>query len=52
MGVSQSGNYEDFYDGYIFLLPLKDEPYDYELPELYTDNISREGVSMLGINLE
>jgi hypothetical protein len=30
------GNYEDFYDGYIFLCPLKDEPYDYEIKELCT----------------
>ncbi|MDR1348878.1 MAG: hypothetical protein LBJ63_10745 [Prevotellaceae bacterium] len=36
------GNYEDFYDGYIFLCPLKEEPYDYELKELYTDDFVEE----------
>jgi hypothetical protein len=36
------GNYEDFYDGYIFLCPLKDEPYEYELTELFTDKFVEE----------
>ncbi|MDR1984042.1 MAG: hypothetical protein LBQ28_04370 [Prevotellaceae bacterium] len=36
------GNYEDFYDGYIFLCPLAEEPYDYELKELYTDDFVEE----------
>lgn len=31
------GNYEDFYDGYIFLAPLESEEYDYTLYELFTD---------------
>lgn len=31
------GNYEDFYDGYIFLGPLQNEEYDYTLFELFTD---------------
>jgi hypothetical protein len=34
--ILDCGNYEDFYDGYIFLYPLKSEPYEYELKELYT----------------
>jgi hypothetical protein len=30
------GNYEDFYDGYLFLCPLEKESYEYELKELFT----------------
>ncbi|MDR3133625.1 MAG: hypothetical protein LBU42_06335 [Prevotellaceae bacterium] len=37
-----SGNYEDFYDGYIFLAPLQDEEYDYTLYELFTDEFVAE----------
>jgi hypothetical protein len=37
-----AGNYEDFYDGYIFLAPLKDEEYDYTLFELFTDDFVQE----------
>jgi hypothetical protein len=37
-----TGNYEDFYDGYIFLAPLKDEEYDYTLFELFTDDFVQE----------
>jgi hypothetical protein len=36
------GTYEDFYDGYIFLCPLRNEPYAYELSELYTDKFVEE----------
>ena len=36
------GIYEDYYDGYIFLYPLKDEPYEYELTELFTDKFVEE----------
>ena len=36
------GIYEDYYDGYIFLCPLKDEPYEYELTELFTDKFVEE----------
>jgi hypothetical protein len=37
-----SGNYEDFYDGYLFLAPLKEEEYDYTLFELFTDDFVQE----------
>jgi len=36
------GKYEDFYDGYIFLGPLKEEEYDYTLFELFTDDFVNE----------
>jgi hypothetical protein len=35
-------SYEAFYDGYIFLCAVKDEPAEYELPELYTDKFVEE----------
>jgi hypothetical protein len=38
----QYGNYEDFYDGYIFLCPLEEEPYDYNFKELYTQDFLEE----------
>ncbi|MCL2596560.1 MAG: hypothetical protein FWD66_02640 [Paludibacter sp.] len=36
------GNYEDYYDGYIFLCPVKEEPYEYELTELFTAKFVEE----------
>jgi hypothetical protein len=36
------GTFEDFYDGYIFLGPLKDEEYDYTLFEIFTDDFIEE----------
>jgi hypothetical protein len=36
------GNFEDFYDGYIFLCPLDEELYDYTLYELFTDEFVEE----------
>lgn len=37
-----AGNFEDNYDGYIFLSALKDEPAEYYLPELYSDEFIEE----------
>jgi len=37
-----SGNYEDFYDGYIFLGPLREEKYHYTLFEMFTDEFVEE----------
>ncbi|MDR1553083.1 MAG: hypothetical protein LBS69_06445 [Prevotellaceae bacterium] len=39
---AECGNYEDFYDGYIFLSPLENEEYDYTLFELFTDGFIEE----------
>ena len=37
-----TGTFADNYDGYVFLGPLDDEPSDYTLPELYSDDFVRE----------
>ncbi len=37
-----SGSYEDNFDGYIFLQPLKEEMHDYVLYEIFTDEFVEE----------
>jgi hypothetical protein len=40
--LTSTGTFADNYDGYIYLGPLDDEPSDYILPELYSDDFVLE----------
>lgn len=58
-----TGSFQECYDGYVFLQPIKDESSEYYLPELYSDGfiaemkrrsliVGKENISLYGIKIK
>ena len=58
-----TGSFQECYDGYVFLQPVKDEPSEYYLPELYSDGfiaemkrraliVGKEDINLYGIKIK